>query len=71
MVPLVPLDNTGQRPAAGQIVMLENLRFWPEEEANDEQFAKKLAGLADVYVNDAFSCAHRAYVNICGGAATA
>ena len=53
VVPLVPLDNTRQGPAAGQIVMLENLRFWPEEEANDEQFAKKLAGLADVYVNDA------------------
>ena len=63
VVPLVPLDNTGQGPAAGQIVMLENLRFWPEEEANDEQFAKKLAGLADVYVNDAFSCAHRAHAS--------
>ena len=63
VVPLVPLDKTGQLPAAGQIVMLENLRFWPEEEANDEQFAKKLAGLADVYVNDAFSCAHRAHAS--------
>ena len=63
VVPLVPLDKTGQGPAAGQIVMLENLRFWPEEEANDEQFAKKLAGLADVYVNDAFSCAHRAHAS--------
>ena len=42
VVPLVPLDKTGQRPAAGQIVMLENLRFWPEEEANDEQFAKAI-----------------------------
>ena len=63
VVPLVPLDNTGQGPASGQIVMLENLRFWPEEEANDEQFAKKLAGLADVYVNDAFSCAHRAHAS--------
>ena len=63
VVPLVPLDNTGQGPAAGQIVMLENLRFWPEEEANDEQFAKKLAVLADVYVNDAFSCAHRAHAS--------
>tara|TARA_B100000963_G_scaffold127344_1_gene111168 strand:+ start:3302 stop:4477 length:1176 start_codon:yes stop_codon:yes gene_type:complete len=62
-VPLVPLDKTGQLPAAGQIVMLENLRFWPEEEANDEQFAQKLAGLADVYINDAFSCAHRAHAS--------
>ena len=62
-VPLVPLDKTGQLPAAGQIVMLENLRFWPEEESNDEQFAQKLAGLADVYINDAFSCAHRAHAS--------
>ena len=63
VVPLVPLDKAVQRPVAGQMMMLENLRFWPEEEANDKQFAKKLAELADVYVNDAFSCAHRAHAS--------
>ena len=63
VVPLVSLDKAGQRPEAGQMMMLENLRFWPEEEANDKQFAKKLAELADVYVNDAFSCAHRAHAS--------
>ena len=63
VVPLVPLGKVRQKPAAGQVIMLENLRFWSEEEANDEQFAAKLAGLADVYVNDAFSCAHRAHAS--------
>src|SRR5262245_52420955 len=43
----------------GGIVLLENLRFHPEEEKNDEQFARQLASLADVYVNDAFGAAHR------------
>jgi len=45
----------------GDVVMLENLRFHPEEEKNDEGFGKKLAELADVYVNDAFAMAHRAH----------
>ncbi|OGQ07840.1 MAG: phosphoglycerate kinase, partial [Deltaproteobacteria bacterium RBG_19FT_COMBO_58_16] len=43
------------------VVMLENLRFHPEEEKNDEGFGKKLAELADVYINDAFAMAHRAH----------
>jgi len=43
----------------GSIVMLENLRFFPEEEKNDKKFAKKLASLGDFYVNDAFSVSHR------------
>ncbi len=47
----------------GDVVMLENLRFRPEEEKNDEEFGKKLAGLADVYVNDAFAMAHRAHAS--------
>jgi len=47
-----------------KIVMLENIRFYPEEEKNDPQFAKHLATLADIYVNDAFSCSHRAHASI-------
>ena len=48
---------------SGQILLLENLRFHSEEEENDPEFAKKLAGLADVYVNDAFGTAHRAHAS--------
>ena len=48
---------------AGEILMLENLRFYKEEEAGDEGFAKKLAALGDVYVNDAFGTAHRAHAS--------
>ena len=47
-----------------KIVMLENIRFYPEEEKNNPQFAKYLATLADIYVNDAFSCSHRAHASI-------
>jgi len=47
----------------GDVVLLENLRFHPEEEANDPEFAKKLASLADVYVNDAFGTVHRAHAS--------
>jgi len=47
-----------------KIVMLENLRFYTEEEENNNDFAKYLANLADIYVNDAFSCSHRAHASI-------
>ena len=47
-----------------KIVMLENIRFYLEEEKNDPSFAKHLAGLGDVFVNDAFSCSHRAHASI-------
>jgi phosphoglycerate kinase len=50
----------------GQTLLLENLRFHPEEEANDENFAKHLAKLADFYVNDAFGAAHRAHASTVG-----
>ena len=50
----------------GQIAMLENLRFHPGEEANDEAFARTLASYADVYVNDAFGTAHRAHASTAG-----
>jgi phosphoglycerate kinase len=48
---------------SGHILLLENLRFHPEEEANDPAFSKKLASLAEVYVNDAFGSAHRAHAS--------
>jgi len=47
-----------------KIVMLENIRFYEEEEKNNPAFAKHLASLADIYVNDAFSCSHRAHASI-------
>lgn len=47
----------------GDILLLENVRFYPEEEKNDTAFAQELAQLGDVYVNDAFSCAHRAHAS--------
>lgn len=50
----------------GEIVMLENVRFHAEEEANDPAFAKELASLADVFVNDAFGTAHRAHASTAG-----
>jgi phosphoglycerate kinase len=53
----------------GQVLLLENLRFHPEEEANDEAFARELASLADVWVNDAFGTAHRAHASTAGMAA--
>ena len=51
---------------ASQVVLLENLRFHDEEEANDPAFSKLLAELADVYVNDAFGAAHRAHASVAG-----
>lgn len=50
----------------GQVLLLENLRFHKEEEANDEGFARELAALADVYCNDAFGAAHRAHASTAG-----
>jgi phosphoglycerate kinase len=50
--------------ASGEILLLENLRFHGEEEANDDGFARRLAALADCYVNDAFAAAHRAHASI-------
>ena len=51
---------------AGELLMIENLRFYPGEEQNDADFAKHLAGLADIYLDDAFSCAHRAHASVEG-----
>lgn len=50
----------------GDVAVLENIRFYKEEELNDEEFSKKLASLADIYVNDAFGTAHRAHASTQG-----
>jgi len=50
----------------GEVVLLENLRFHPEEEKNDYEFSKKLANLADIFINDAFGTAHRAHASTVG-----
>jgi phosphoglycerate kinase len=54
------------KPAPGEVVLLENLRYHNEEEANDPEFSKQLASLCDVYVNDAFGTAHRAHASTVG-----
>ncbi|MGM9998158.1 MAG: phosphoglycerate kinase [Candidatus Bruticola sp.] len=51
---------------AGQVMLLENVRFYAQETDNDEAFAKELASLADIYVNDAFGSAHRAHASTTG-----
>ena len=50
--------------SADRIILLENIRFYPEEEANDDEFSKKLASFAELYVNDAFSCSHRNHASV-------
>lgn len=67
----VPEDCVGDAPKkviqdlrAGQICLLENLRFHPEEEKNDEAFARQLAELCDAYVDDAFGAVHRAHASV-------
>ncbi len=60
------VENKVKALKEGDILFLENLRFHPEEEANDPHFAQELAWLADIYVNDAFGTAHRAHASTVG-----
>ncbi len=59
-------ENLISKMKGGDVVLLENLRYHPEEEKNDEGFAKSLAALADFFVNDAFGAAHRAHASTVG-----
>jgi phosphoglycerate kinase len=59
-------ESAVSRMSDGDIVLLENLRFNIEEERNDEQFSRALAGLADYYINDAFGAAHRNHASVVG-----
>ena len=58
--------NTVGIAQPGDVILLENVRFYAEEEANDAEFSKKLAALGDLYVNDAFGTAHRAHASAVG-----
>ncbi len=58
------VKNMAATLAPGEILMLENLRFHPEEEANDANFAQNLAKLGEIYVNDAFAVSHRAHASV-------
>jgi phosphoglycerate kinase len=60
------VDAAVRSLAEGEVLLLENLRYHKEETDNDPSFAKSLAALADVYVNDAFGAAHRAHASTCG-----
>jgi phosphoglycerate kinase len=60
------VEKEVERLSEGDVLLLENLRFHPEEEENDSSFAQALARLADIYVNDAFGASHRAHASIVG-----
>jgi phosphoglycerate kinase len=62
-IELITIDKS-KNISNGEIIMLENLRFNKEEELNEESFAKKLSKLGDIYVNEAFSCSHRAHASV-------
>ena len=59
-------ENLAGEARAAEVLLLENIRFYPGEEANDPEFAARLAGLGDIYCNDAFSAAHRAHASTAG-----
>jgi len=60
------VENAVKKMTEGDVILLENLRFHPEEEKNSDEFSRALAGLADYYVNDAFGASHRVHASIVG-----
>ena len=60
------IEQVVSEMAEGDVILLENLRFHPGEEANDHEFTKSLARLADIYINDAFAVSHRSHASIVG-----
>jgi phosphoglycerate kinase len=64
-----PARSAVDKLAASQVLLLENVRFHPEDEANDPDFAHQLASLGDIFVNDAFAASHRAHASVVGVAA--
>jgi phosphoglycerate kinase len=64
-----PARSAVGRLQAGHVLLLENVRFHPEEEANDPEFAQRLAALGELFVNDAFAASHRAHASVVGVAA--
>ncbi len=62
----VGAETAALRPKSGEVLLLENLRFHEGEEANDPDFSRQLASLADIYINDAFGTAHRAHASTVG-----
>ena len=60
------VEKTVEEMKNSEVLLLENVRFHPEEEKNDASFAQALASLADIYVNDAFSASHRAHASVVG-----
>src|SRR6185437_10044799 len=62
----IAAEEMAGKLGSGHTLLLENLRFHPEEEANEEAFSRALAALADIYVNDAFGSAHRAHASTAG-----
>ncbi|HPS21413.1 MAG TPA: phosphoglycerate kinase [Candidatus Paceibacterota bacterium] len=63
---LAPVAERLKKYVKKDIILLENIRQYPEEEKNDLSFAKKVAGIADIYVNDAFSVSHRKHASVVG-----
>ena len=60
------IEKSKIKKSKKNIFLLENIRFYPGEETNNEEFSKKLANIADVYINEAFSCSHRSHASING-----
>ena len=61
----LPVIEKSKKIKSGEVLLLENIRFNKEEETNEKSFAKELSKIGDIYVNEAFSCSHRAHASVC------